>query len=47
MRRHLSSEIWEAIVKTVVRYALEADKPAHLLLSGPPASASQPCSGYN
>ncbi len=26
-------------VKRVVRYALEADKPAHLLLSGPPASA--------
>jgi len=28
-----------ADVKTLVRYALEADKPAHLLLSGPPASA--------
>ena len=26
-------------VKTLVRYALEAEKPAHLLLSGPPASA--------
>ena len=26
-------------IKTVVRYALEADKPAHLLLTGPPASA--------
>jgi Holliday junction DNA helicase RuvB len=28
-----------ADVKTLVRYALEAEKPAHLLLSGPPASA--------
>jgi len=26
-------------IKTVIRYALEAAKPAHLLLSGPPASA--------
>ena len=26
-------------IKTVIRYALEADKPAHLLLTGPPASA--------
>lgn len=28
-----------ADVKALVRYALEAEKPAHLLLSGPPASA--------
>jgi Holliday junction DNA helicase RuvB len=26
-------------VKTLIRYSLEAEKPAHLLLSGPPASA--------
>ena len=34
-----NSIVGYADVKTLVRYALEAEKPAHLLLSGPPASA--------
>ena len=42
--RKMPADLFDSIVgypdvKTLVRYALEAEKPAHLLLSGPPASA--------
>ena len=42
--REVPADLFDPIVgypdvKTLVRYALEAEKPAHLLLSGPPASA--------
>jgi len=42
--REMPADLFDSIVgysdiKTLVRYALEAEKPAHLLLSGPPASA--------
>ncbi|GAJ07801.1 unnamed protein product, partial [marine sediment metagenome] len=42
--REIPGDLFDSIVgypdvKTLVRYALEAEKPAHLLLSGPPASA--------
>jgi len=42
--REIPADLFDSIVgypdvKTLIRYALEAEKPAHLLLSGPPASA--------
>ncbi len=42
--REMLADLFNSIVgypdvKTLIRYALEAEKPAHLLLSGPPASA--------
>ena len=44
VEREMPGDLFESIVgyqdvKILVRYALEAEKPAHLLLSGPPASA--------
>lgn len=44
VEREMPADLFDSIVgypdvKTLVRYALEAEKPAHLLLSGPPASA--------
>ncbi len=43
VEREMPADLFDSIVgysdvKTLVRYALEAEKPAHLLLSGPPAS---------
>jgi len=43
-QREMPADLFDSIVgypdvKTLVRYTLEAEKPAHLLLSGPPASA--------
>jgi Holliday junction DNA helicase RuvB len=42
--QEMPSDLFDSIVgyqdvKTLLRYALEAEKPAHLFLSGPPASA--------
>jgi Holliday junction DNA helicase RuvB len=44
VEREMPADLFDSIVgypdiKALVRYALEAEKPAHLLLSGPPASA--------
>ena len=44
VEREIPSDLFDSIVgypdvKTLARYALEAEKAAHLLLSGPPASA--------
>jgi len=43
-QREMPADLFDSVVgspdvKTLIRYALEAEKPAHLLLSGPPASA--------
>ncbi|MBA7564262.1 hypothetical protein ES708_05924 [subsurface metagenome] len=43
VEREMPADLFDSIVgypdvKTLVRYALEAEKPAHLLLSGPPSS---------